>query len=189
VFENLLIDEKTGKHQFQDFLRDDRQMAVLFETFVRNFYLLEQSKFWVSSKILPWQNVEGGEGDLSFLPRMKTDISLVSPDREITIDTKYYASLFEGRFGPDKVRSTHLYQLFSYLKNLQVGTAHSAPIEGILLYPTVDRSVDLTYRIHGHPFRVATLNLNTGWEEIHQRLMSLLEPWSIAIGTPSTVGT
>lgn len=187
VFDNLLIDEKTGRYHFQDFLRDDRQMAVLFEQFIRNFYRQEQSSFRVGSKSFPWQEVEASDGDIRFLPLMKTDVSLTSFDREVTIDAKYYSELFQGRFGPEKVRSAHLYQLFTYLRNLQVSTTRPAAVEGILLYPTVDRPVDLTYRIHGHPLRVATLNLNTDWQQIHLRLLSLLNSTSIIVPVTMTV--
>jgi 5-methylcytosine-specific restriction enzyme subunit McrC len=41
IYQNLLINEETGSFQFKDFLRDERQMARLFEEFVRNFYKIE----------------------------------------------------------------------------------------------------------------------------------------------------
>jgi hypothetical protein len=61
-----------------------------------------------------------------------------------------------------------------YLKNSPQSASAANPIEGILLYPVVGRSIDLRYRLHGHPVRVATVDLNRPWEEIRTRLLGLL---------------
>jgi 5-methylcytosine-specific restriction enzyme subunit McrC len=58
------------------------------------------------------------------------------------------------------------------LKNLQVGEKRQ--LEGILLYPTVGKSLDLQYRIQGHSIRVVTVDLDSDWREIHERLIGLL---------------
>jgi 5-methylcytosine-specific restriction enzyme subunit McrC len=36
IHKNMLVSEKAGTSKFIDFVRDERQMAVLFEDFVRN---------------------------------------------------------------------------------------------------------------------------------------------------------
>lgn len=46
-----------------------------------------------------------------------------------------------------------------------------------MLYPTVDRELDLRYVIHGHPVRVATIDLAVEWPAINRRLLTLIEPW------------
>ena len=38
IYRNLLVSEKPGTSKFMDFVQDKRQMAVLFENFVRTFY-------------------------------------------------------------------------------------------------------------------------------------------------------
>ena len=38
IYRNLLISEKPGTSKFMDFVQDKRQMAILFEKFVRTFY-------------------------------------------------------------------------------------------------------------------------------------------------------
>ena len=48
--------------------------------------------------------------------------------------------------------------------------------EGILLYPTAGRSLDVSYRLHGHRVRVRTLNLNLPWTAIEDQMLSLLVP-------------
>lgn len=54
VFRHLLPTEQPGASQFRDFLRDERQMAVLFENFVRNFYRTETA-YRVKREDIYWQ--------------------------------------------------------------------------------------------------------------------------------------
>lgn len=170
----LLINEETGESKFRDFLRSERQMAALFEKFVRNFYKREQRIFRVKAERILWQDVEADEASLSMLPSMKTDVSLESKTRKLVIDTKYYGEALNSYYGHESVRSAHLYQIFAYLKNLQIQGGECRELEGMLLYPTVGVSLDLRYRIQGHSVRVATVDLNADWQAIHKRLMSLL---------------
>lgn len=172
IHDNLLINEDTGNSKFRDFLRDEKQMASLFEKFVRNFYHHEQSVFDVTSQTFDWQEVEATRDDLTFLPRMRTDVSLDSPTRKVVIDTKYYAECLQSYFDTNKIHSGNLYQLFAYLKNLQIGDGRS--IEGILLYPTVGKSLSLRYRVQGHTMRIETVDLNESWQVIRERLLGLL---------------
>ena len=172
IYDNLLLDEHSGMSKFRDFLRDERQMATVFEKFVRNFYRREQSDFRVKSERIDWQDVETTESDRRFLPSMKTDVSLESAERKIVIDTKYYASTLQSYYDSETIHSSNLYQLFTYLKNLQID--EDRQLEGILLYPTVGTSLDLRYRIHGHAMRVVTVDLDTDWRAIRDRLLGLL---------------
>lgn len=174
IFENLLINEETGDSQFRDFLRNERQMARLFENFILNFYRKEQSAFNVKSELLRWQGVIASSEDKQYLPSMRTDISLDSPTRKIVIDTKYYKDSLQTFHGNSSVHSGNLYQLFAYLKNFQIDDLR--PIEGVLLYPTVGQSLSLRYEIQGHLIRIITINLDTSWQEIRQQLLDLLDP-------------
>jgi len=47
-------------------------------------------------------------------------------------------------------------------------------VEGMLLYPTVGTSLDLKYRLQGHSIRIATVDLNSDWKSIHNRLLELI---------------
>jgi 5-methylcytosine-specific restriction enzyme subunit McrC len=171
---SLLVDLKDGRSTFRDFLRDERLMSMVFEKFVRNFYRREQAKLRVHSERITWQDVEAEPAHLTYLPVMRTDVSLDSPTRKVVIDTKYYASTLQSYHGAGTVHSQNLYQLFTYLENLKPTCHASQRLEGILLYPTTDVSLDLRYRIHGHPIRVATVDLNIPWREVRARLLSLL---------------
>ena len=73
----------------------------------------------------------------------------------------------------EKLRSGHLYQIFSYLKNKSVIPGWSA-CEGVLLYPTVEEEFNCNFKLGGHPVRTVTLDLNRPWQEIQRDLRSIL---------------
>jgi len=175
VYDCLLPDKRTGRMRFADFMRDEKRMRELFERFVFNFYRLEQDALEVKRERIDWQCVDATEGHRRFLPTMRTDVSLVSSNRHIVLDTKFTIRTLQWFHGRETVKSNDLYQMFAYLKNLQVLEACDCQVEGVLLYPTVATTLDLEYRIHGHRLRVATLDLNTHWSQIAKRLLGLLK--------------
>jgi 5-methylcytosine-specific restriction enzyme subunit McrC len=67
IYQNLLINEETGDFQFKDFLRDERQMARLFEEFIRNFYKIEIPEAKVFREDLRWKMA----GETNFYPKCK----------------------------------------------------------------------------------------------------------------------
>ncbi|MDR3449190.1 MAG: hypothetical protein P4M15_05495, partial [Alphaproteobacteria bacterium] len=71
--------------------------------------------------------------DFSIIPRMKTDLTLRSGLKTIIFDAKYYADPFPTNYGTRKVRSSHLYQLFSYIKTVSEKELGSV-VEGALIY-------------------------------------------------------
>lgn len=177
LYWNLLPQEMGQDYRFKDLLQDEVMMSKVFEDFVRNFFAVEQSLFKVGAETIYWNVSVAGEYDMAFLPDMHTDICLTSPSRKIVIDTKYYQkTLGSGRFGmpTKKIQSGHLYQIFSYLKNLKHDERWQTPAEGILLYPAVDEAVDLEYVIQGHKIRICTIDLNQHWRDIKNDLLSLI---------------
>jgi 5-methylcytosine-specific restriction enzyme subunit McrC len=176
VVENSVIDEGTGGIIFKDFLRNESAMAKLFEDFVRNFYAREQKKYKVSRENIAWY-VEGeSNGPLSFLPRMQTDITLEADDHKLIIDTKYYQQTLSVHFNTEKYHSTNLYQIYSYLTNLEKDTRNpnNLTCDGMLLYPTTQSHLDATYTLGKHKLRIATVDLNQNWNIIHNRLLELI---------------
>lgn len=117
IQQNLMLQEGGSGRQFRDFRREDAIMSTLFEKFVRKFYAHEQRVYTVDAPHIQWDFDEGDTS--SFIPRMETDVVLRSPTRAIIIDTKYYQHTLSGQYDRGKFRSTHLYQLFAYLKNAE----------------------------------------------------------------------
>jgi 5-methylcytosine-specific restriction enzyme subunit McrC len=174
VFNNSVLDDRSGNLKFMDFFRDEGKMPMLFESFVRNFYKHNLKQCSVSRQNINWV-AESLGGSLSLLPQMQTDTTLVFSERKIIIDTKYYKEALNKRFGTLKFSSNNLYQLHAYL----ISTAYKSTdkldseAEGILLYPGVDYNFKERYNINGHVMTLATIDLNQDWRNIHADLISL----------------
>jgi 5-methylcytosine-specific restriction enzyme subunit McrC len=177
IFENTVINEETGTYFFKDFTRDEKKMAFLFESFVRNFYKSELSNFSVGSENISWEAKPIGNSDSSFLPLMRTDISLESSNRKIIIDTKFYSQTLDKRFDTEKIKSANLYQLYAYLRNIEYKEKSrlNEVADGILLYPTIQKEYDQTYQMGSHRVKIVTVNLDQEWRKIHERLIDILK--------------
>jgi len=176
ALECMLMDEKSGHYRFRDFVRDENKMPLLFQHFVRNFYDKEQNKFKVSGKNINWDASalsEERKDDLDFVPRMETDIFLKSDDRVLIVDTKFYKEVFATRYeGTDKFKSGHLYQLYAYLNNYK--SEDGIIPEGLLLYPQTSQAVNRSFKIQDFPVHIRTINLQQGWNQIHEDLLSFV---------------
>ena len=179
IFENTVLNEVDGTYAFKDFVRDQGQMAGLFEAFIRNFYKKEHEHlFNVFRENITWEATPLGNSTLDYLPQMQTDISLESPTRKIIIETKYYQDALSSRFeGKEKFNSGNLYQLYSYLRNIETKTSHlhNKVSEGILLYPAVGYQFSESYIIGGHKLSVETIDLSKEWKEISRDLILILK--------------
>lgn len=167
LYHNLLPSETAGTYYFRDFFRDPPQMAALFEAFVRNFYRRELPHAKVIREDIYWR-VNATEQAMRLLPKMQTDISIEINGRKILIDTKFYAETLQRYYDAPKLHSTHLYQLFAYLKN------HPSAQEGILLYPVVERELSEEYWQDDKKMRVETLNLAQPWYKIEEYLKEIV---------------
>jgi 5-methylcytosine-specific restriction enzyme subunit McrC len=176
VHDALLPEGGAGRFRFDNILRDEKKMALIFEEFVRNFFRLEQQEYHVGRNRIAWDlSTEPLPATAaSFLPTMETDVTLRSGTRTLVIEAKYYRETLTGRYGGETLHSHNLYQLFAYLKNIEARGGSDAQAEGILLYPDVDQSLDLQYQIQGHKLSVRTLDLGASWPEIHRGLINLV---------------
>jgi len=177
IYKGLITKEKENEYIFSDFIRDE-QMANLYEKFVLNFYKLhlDRSIYKVHAPKLNWDiETEVKEEDLLLLPEMRTDIVVENKAEktQMIIDTKYYSkTLVKGnRSDIEKLRTSHLYQIFAYLSN----SRYEGKKEGILLYPTIDKDLDAIFPITNKRIMIKTLNLNTKWSNIEKRLLSIID--------------
>ncbi len=169
--------ESNGTYHLTSLLVDAQKLPMIFERFIRNFYRRHAVHFQsVGREYIPW-NVEKYEGTDHRFPRMETDVSLISNDKKIIIETKYMKEVLQKHYfgGNAKFHSKHLYQLFSYLKNIEAKDMLSQSCQGILLYPSIDVQLDEYAEISGHIVRIFTLDLNRSWEHIHKDLMKLID--------------
>lgn len=174
IHENLLVSEESGHLYFRDFLRNEREMARVFEEFVRNFYGEHLRDATIGSETIRWVGQAFDDNSARYLPAMRTDTSISFRNRKIVIDTKYYLNAIHSRFDRDTIISSNLYQLNAYLKNLEQRGGVDEDVEGILLYPVVNKELNLRYSLLGHKVTIATINLNQPWQGIHADLMELV---------------
>jgi 5-methylcytosine-specific restriction enzyme subunit McrC len=175
INQQLLPTEKIGCYRFIDFSRDEIKMRLLFEAFIRNFYSIEQTQYCVVRRNYVWQFTGTDEHALKYIPEMKTDIVLENSDYRIIIDAKFYKETMVTNYSKEKIRSVNLYQLFSYLINQERnGDLRSLSATGILLYPTINSDYDLGYQFRDHAIKIKTVNLNTDWQHIRNRLLSIV---------------
>ncbi|MDG1463124.1 MAG: 5-methylcytosine-specific restriction endonuclease system specificity protein McrC [Gammaproteobacteria bacterium] len=172
-----LVDEEEGAYRFRDFIRDERAMARLFESFLFNFYRIERPDLRLKKERIYWQASSSSDPELRFLPTMETDISVRNkPHTEtLIIDAKFYEQTFQKHYDKESVHSANLYQLASYLRNLEYREGPDSQAAGMLIYPVVERSVRLSYELNGHPMQIATVNLNAEWQDIRAELLELIE--------------
>ncbi|QMU30510.1 5-methylcytosine restriction system specificity protein McrC [Adhaeribacter radiodurans] len=178
IWRELLSTEETGEFPFKSFVEDEKRMANLFERFLFNFYKkhLPSNEWLVKRETLTWQlQPLLHSDDLNYIPAMKTDISLVSKDRYIIMDAKYYPEALKGQYNKEKIISPNLYQIFSYTQNLT--NAYNKQIEGILIYPEVTKVLSLSYKFQpgnkAH-IKVCTINLNQAWQGIESDLLKIV---------------
>lgn len=171
-----LIDESAGDFRFRDFVRDDKAMARLFESFVFNFYKTERADLQIRKERIYWEAQSTDDPDFRYLPTMETDISVRDKPHTQTliIDTKFYSETFQRHYDREKIHSANLYQIFAYLNNLRRREGPDRVAKGLLLYPVVESSVRLDYTLASRDISICTVNLADDWKEIHEELQSLV---------------
>lgn len=176
IYKGLISNEAGNEMEFADFIRD-RQMSKLYEKFVLNFYRthLDKEDYLVHSPKIKWDLDEEVDGkDLYLLPEMRTDIVVENKieKTQLIIDTKYYRQtlLSNNRGEIEKARTPHLYQIYAYINN----SDFPGSPKGMLLYPTIDKEIDAKFPLGGKMIYIRTLNLNAEWNDISDRLFSLI---------------
>ena len=168
IYRNLLVSEKPGTSKFMDFVQDKRQMAILFENFVRTFYRVH-TDFRVKREDIYWRWIAADQVAAGLLPKMQTDISLTSDTRKIIIDCKFTPEATQQHYEAETLRSSHLYP-DQRLHGQPAGGRVTDTCEMMLLYPTVDSPLSADYTHKGHKISIRTINLNQPWQSIHQDL-------------------
>lgn len=179
----------SGKHVFLDIMDDERMMNRIFEKFLMNFYkqecrqeFPEVCRSYIRFQLTPYGMTfaKSTEKAYSLLPIMETDVTLYNPQtkKKVILDAKYYKDTLVSRYsGQGKIHRDHLSQIISYVMNQESDTQpHTKDTKGILVYPTVDTELDVSYvyKDTNHVIRVSTVNLNQEWMLIEQRLKEII---------------
>lgn len=169
VAEGMLLTDKDGVYRLAEFV-DDQKMYHLYERFILNYYACEHHEVKASAPHIPWVTDNGGS---SLLPTMRSDITLSQGNTELIIDAKYYRRTMQSHYGVQTIRSAHLYQIFTYVKNRDSSfgdVPHT--VSGMLLYARTNEQLqpDQTYYLSGNRIDVRTLDLSREFREIASQL-------------------
>ena len=96
----------------------------------------------------------------------------------LIIDAKYYAHNTQTQYDVHTLHSGNLYQSFTYVKNKEAELKDvSHEVSGMLLYAQTDEAVqpDNVYHMSGNKISVTTLNLNSSFDEIRNKLNRIIE--------------
>ena len=156
----------------------DREALILhriYERFVASFYRMHLKGWSVTAqKRLEWHAQEADE----HLPSMVPDLLLQEggTGRMLILDTKFtQASLVENRWGKPVYESSHLYQLYAYLRSQEhLSEAHRTAL-GILLYPAAHYHFSESFQLQEHRILLECVDLAAPWQEVEKQLLDLLE--------------
>jgi 5-methylcytosine-specific restriction enzyme subunit McrC len=171
LHESTLIDDE-GQSRFVDFSRDEVAMRDIFERFVRNLLRHKLGPpYIVSRRKFPFAKLHGSPHDITYVPTMLTDVVVECSSSALVIEVKYVPGATQVYRGVERFRSTHLYQLLSYLGNYP---DDKKALSGLLLYPATTRSLSASVVMRDLPVDIAEIDLSLDWFEIEARLLGLV---------------
>jgi 5-methylcytosine-specific restriction enzyme subunit McrC len=164
-------DGTLGDEWARRLLRDEVRMRRVFEAFVRRFARTHApAGVRVGRPKLAWSDrphpLVGG---------LETDVTVRGKGWTRIIECKYVAAATtRGPHGREMYRPEHLRQLYAYLARTRDSARSHRTIEGVLLYPAIAGGTRDTIDLGGFPVEIVRMALDTPWNEITQRLASLL---------------
>ncbi len=169
----LPIEDK-GQVYVSQLERDRLVLYRLYERFVANFYRHHLRHWKVQrQKKLGWHQ----ESLNPYLPIMQPDLMLeeTTSGRIVILDTKFTAkSLKKNQWGKELFDSSHLYQIYAYLKTQEHCSDQHQRAIGILLYPAVCDELPEKIELPKHQIHIKYVDLAAPWQHIEQRLLDVI---------------
>ena len=171
ILDGMLMTTESGAYKMATF--SDDHMNRLFEKFVLEYYRHHFPKLSAYPDQIAWDITDRDTAAIDFLPSMKTDITLHNGDRTLIIDTKYYGRMMQEQFDKQTIHSGNLYQIFTYVKNLDSG--NTGNVTGMLLYARTQEQIapDLDANFGKNRILVRTLDLNCDFPAIQSQLRDI----------------
>lgn len=173
IIDGMLMTTETGKYRMATF--SDEHMCRLFEKFVLEYYRLHHRELSPNPDRIEWNIYSKDAMVIDLLPAMQSDIVLHRGDQSLVIDTKYYSHAMQYHFDKPTIHSANLYQIFTYVKNLDV--KDTGNVSGLLLYAKTDEDItsDLSASFGKNHIQVRTLDLNQEFSGIASQLEEFLK--------------
>lgn len=141
IIDGMLMTTETGKYRMATF--SDEHMCRLFEKFVLEYYRLHHRELSPNPDRIEWNIYSKDAMVIDLLPAMQSDIVLHRGDQSLVIDTKYYSHAMQYHFDKPTIHSANLYQIFTYVKNLDV--KDTGNVSGLLLYAKTDEDTKVSH--------------------------------------------
>ena len=146
----------------------------LFESFVRGFFVAHAaSSCKVGKRSYPWRELTAEAQAERLVPVLQPDVVVERSRSTLLVDAKCYNEPLDARWETQRFHSSHLCQLFAYIKNWPSAMPPSA-IGGLLLYARVADDFDHVVGIGQHFVRLATVNLEQPWAGVESKMLDLL---------------
>ena len=167
--------EIEGPHPLPRVNRDMLILHRIYERFVASFYRMHLKGWTVTAqKRLDWHAQAATERLPSMIPDLILEHS--GTGRVIILDTKFTAgSLVENQWGKPVYDSSHLYQLYAYLRSQEELSAEYRTAQGVLLYPVVQRPLSEQVHLRDHLIRLESIDLAAQWEEVERQLLEVIQ--------------
>lgn len=171
---NRMPTQSSGVFRLPSANLEELTLERIYERFVANFYRKHLAEWAVSPQsVLNWNTLVPNR-----LPIMKPDLVMQNKKtgQMIVLDTKYTANmLVENRWGNQTFSSSHIYQIYAYLRSQEHKSQSHRQAAGILLYPTVHDDVHELVDMDGHRVVFGSIDLRQKWEVIESNLLRLVE--------------
>ena len=174
IMEGMLLSTEYGSVKMANFL-DEQRMSRLYEKFILEYYRYHHPELHPNPDQVQW-NLDD-DNDM-WLPSMVTDITLKKDNKILIIDAKYYGKQMQSNFDVQTFRNANLYQLFTYVKNMDIN--HDGSVSGMLLYAKTDEEFQPKnqFMMDGNKISVDSLDLSMPFSEIAAQLEKIVEEFS-----------
>jgi 5-methylcytosine-specific restriction enzyme subunit McrC len=167
--------EEQEDHPLPGLDRDALILYRIYERFVACFYRVKLKGWEVSAqKRLDWHADRSND----HLPAMVPDLILREQEtgRTIILDTKFTAgSLVENQWGKPVYDSSHLYQMYAYLRSQEHLSQAHRNASGILLYPSAQYSFSEAIQLQEHSIHMECVDLAAPWQDVEKRLLAIIQ--------------
>ena len=173
IIKGLIMTTESGEYRAPVF--SDENMCKLYEKFILEFYRVHYPELRANADQIEWDIKKDNDSIISFLPTMRSDITLHKGDKTFIIDDKYYGHMMQKQFEKYSIHSGNLYQIFTYVKNKDVN--NEGKVSGMLLYAKTEEDVapDMDAIFSGNRIMVKTLDLNQPFDNIKEQLSKIIE--------------
>lgn len=152
-------------------------MRRLFEAFLRGLLQSKLKSAKVGARRYSLAGAHSNSNGIALIPSLNTDI-VIEADGIGTciIDAKFSQNATNTFMGKELLRSEHFYQIFTYVSNY-TQLHPERKVSGIVIYPKVQRSLDVTFSYQGSLFRFVTVDLTQHWSCIEEAVFAIVNQY------------